>query len=142
MKKKMLLDLADDLENRVKKSQFNMGSWKCKTSACAIGWYCTFHPRSDLKLLVDDGICIEDCDDVDDGDDIDYIVALDKDGVHLNDYAAIAAHFDITENEADYLFYPSSYPNNKCKDVKYVAQRIRNFANGLVEKDFVESYTY
>lgn len=44
----------------------------------------------------------------------------------LDEIAAIAAGFDITEDQADYLFLPDSYPAGKTTK-RYVITRIERF---------------
>lgn len=78
--------------------------FKCDSAACAIGWTPAVFPR----LVKWDGDAV-------------YL-----DGVHMPYWSIGMKLFDISMEEADYLFDPSFYPIDK-QGPKSVAKRIRAF---------------
>lgn len=116
MNKKRLLKLADFLET-IKPKVFNMDSWynesPCGTTACAFGWACSIpsFKRAGLKMRkLSNGFTV-------------YADVVFNDEYNLN---AASSFFDITVDEAEFLFYPDMYE----KATKgQVIKRIRKFCS-------------
>lgn len=101
MNKQLLLDVVKTLES-VPEKQFNINYWRvktdCQTVACAIGWYCMKNPNIKLKL---------------------------HKLIQGEPFTAIANYFDITYDNANYLFYTRRYRPNPTKSE--VISRILKF---------------
>jgi hypothetical protein len=96
---------------------------KCGTTACALG-HAGFIPsfrKAGLKSVVNERGW---------GGRVKF---TNKQGVTYTDYDAGLAFFDLSNNEADWLFYPESYGTKKGP--KTVAKRIRSLVkNGMPSK--------
>jgi hypothetical protein len=107
MNTERLLKLADFLDT-VPAEQFDLSSWKCSTTACAVGWACTIPEFQDEGLrsanMAHAGLPLFD----------------NKSG-----WDAVNAFFAVTDEQADHLFYDLNYPNRHRTTPAEVANRIR-----------------
>lgn len=125
MNKRRLLTLARFLETKVPADKFNMGHWMmvqngetlscqkagdCGTAACAIGWAATIPAFAEAGLKIRPAWRFSS-----------YGVVAFAGEI---EFEAVAAFFDISEPEAEHLFYA---PNYRVKTIKpqHVAARIR-----------------
>lgn len=133
--KERLLKHADNIEN-VRQSNFDLSvvtygnvkkinknvctKYTCGAVACAIGYLPIFFPRifkyEEIGFFKD--------------------IAVVNRKNKKADFEAVAAFFDISNDDAYYLFDPTSYPKDK-RGPKSVARRMRDFANrhGKVNHD-------
>jgi len=90
---------------------------QCKTVGCALGWAATLPElrRAGLKLVRNEFGFEE------------YAVPEYKGSKGF--YAAVG-FFDISMNQAEYLFDPMDYGERNVRDIDYVANRIRDIAAG------------
>ena len=144
MKKARLQKVADHLRKvriQVAKEngpEFDMESWgalrergvfkgkkdlKCMTSACAIGYTAHLFAKQGFKLKIHPDVN-------------NALIPVYK---KLSQFGAVAAFFDITFHEANYLFNAKDYPNEDengsfaAISVGQVADRIENFIHGIKE---------
>lgn len=115
MNSKRLLKLANFLETKVQNKGFNLKTWKtvnkCGTVACAGGWACSIpsFKKAGLKLELYDFS--------------QYFMIRYK---IWEDFAAVSKFFDISIEEAEFLFLNNKYPKSH-RSKNYVAKRIRSF---------------
>lgn len=137
--KRRLLKLADFLEN-LPKSKFDLGIIArtnhkgdtpavetCGSAACAIGWtpvvfpkHCCYKPR-EIHFLGN--------------------LSVKKLGGSKTDFAFIEEFFNITHQEACYLFVPHSYPTKRQGKMS-VAKRIREFVAAKHSQEELERRYY
>ena len=99
--KAKLLKLADFLEQKVKDSWFDLGTWgdkgfpkkECGATACAAGWATVCFPRSGLTLLPNSYV---------EGLEIAY--RRGDSGRYTRGFAAVMAFFEIDREAAEHLF--------------------------------------
>jgi hypothetical protein len=104
--------------------KFNLGYWgqgqldrrsktkfDCDFAGCAMGWMKKLVPRTKLKF--DDGYC----------------PFLTEEGWKFTGFNAIARYFDISVNEADYLFNSACYKPEDIRNPVAVANRIKELLN-------------
>lgn len=116
MNKERLLKLAEFLETSVPNEEFDLGSWRCGTTACAVGWACTMPEFTQQGLVWS---TMED----------DFASPYYKDqvtGKEFSGWNAVGKFFLGVEK--DYmlkynLFAPDFYPSNPTPQM--VAARIR-----------------
>jgi hypothetical protein len=93
MNRKRLMHTAREVLPYIKPEKFCMGTWKCQTAACAFGHECmTVEARKAGLRLVHEG-------------DGDYCPTLGE----AEGMKAAAAYYDISEEDACWLFDPYSY---------------------------------
>src|SRR5258706_551454 len=96
---------------------------KCMTSACAIGYTAHLFAKQGFKLKIHPDVN-------------NALIPVYK---KLSQFGAVAAFFDITFHEANYLFNAKDYPNEDengsfaAISVGQVADRIENFIHGIKE---------
>jgi hypothetical protein len=115
MRLDLLADVADVLET-VPEDDFYLGTWKtpawgeCGTTACAVGWY--IERRNPVNLVLGR---------------LHMPTAINPKGIRLEDFNAIAFHFDIAKSEAEFLFGTEDYPESDETSRAEVIARIRAF---------------
>lgn len=123
MNKKKLLKLAAFLRT-IPTKKFDMDHWSktpeinattCGTAACACGWGTTIFKRykNPLKLVLEE--------DYPGYNPVPIIACGEERG-----FDAAATFFEISNNEANYLFWSGDYPSVKITP-KMVAKRIKQF---------------
>lgn len=88
----------------------------CMTSACAIGHTAHLFKKQGFKLKLD-------------SDEPDRLIPFYKTYYGI---IAVSKFFDLTLEEADYLFHPSTYHYDVS--ISEVADRIEDFIHGIKEK--------
>jgi hypothetical protein len=104
--------------------KFNLGYWgqgqldrrsktkfNCDFAGCAMGWMGKLVPHTKLKF--GDGYCP-------------FLTVEDE---RVSGYEAIARYFDISVNEANYLFNPLCYKREDIRNPVAVANRIKELLN-------------
>lgn len=127
MQRAKLLKLANFLQRLPKKYKFDLNRWstkdqeddcECKSTACAVGWYCSkVAPRSNLKLVYNVFHNPNDAE----------VVYSTKNGMMYYGWYAVEVYFGLTEEEAEYLFHNCSYKLQDETNPKAVAKRIKQF---------------
>ena len=112
--------------------RFDMNSWKCGTTACAVG-HAMYHPYFNDHGLYPD----ETWQDVEQTfDEVGYRVTKERlvsavpTYQGAEEFPACALFFDISEQDANYLFSPSEYYGEEYQDKitpKQVSRRIKEF---------------
>lgn len=123
--------------------EFNMNSWKCGTMACAVG-HAMYHPYFNDHGLYPD----ETWEEVEQGFDEDGLRVTKERLVEAvptyqgaEEFTACALFFEISEQDANYLFSPSCYYGEEYGDKitpRQVSRRIKEFIinDGRVERVF------
>jgi hypothetical protein len=134
--KRRLLKLADKLdevaEDNKLRRQFDLDSWKsdtykrgtCNSTACACGFAASIPSFKKQGLrVVEDG-------DYYDNDTNKEVIQYELKYAGYESLEAAEKFFYLEDwEDADYLFFPGCYPENKRKSAKYVANRIRSYVN-------------
>ena len=105
--------LADWLET-IPPERIEMGAWKCGTSACAVGWGCA------SPALAEEGLRF--------ATRWGSVESPSYDG--RSDWDAVEAFFDLTFDEADFLFFDYDDPSKSA-----VVARIREFIRSKEQTD-------
>lgn len=108
-----LLKLAKHLETNVKPERFDMWSWTCGATACALGHACTIphFKRNGLHLCIGD-----------------YPTPTYQ---SRTGFMAGATFFGLSYDQAVYLFDSDRYAARSMRSPKIVARRIRGLVRRL-----------
>ena len=122
---RLLRDLADFLEKKVPKNEFNMMSF-CGTARCAWGWAPSVPScaRRGLGYVPRDNVASVEC-------PVELLVATQNrfGDVYVGYFSQIATFFGITQEDADQTFTPKGHRETTSS----VAGRLRKLANKYEE---------
>ena len=108
MRKDRLEVLAKHLDG-LPPETFNIGVWKCRSTACAVGHACTIpeFQADGLKLIEDS---------------LNFMCPKYE---NFTAWDAVRCFFECSYGMATHLFYTNSYFNRRATGPKEVAERIR-----------------